>query len=247
MTFTSDLTIDEVLLIEEVGFEPVDLVMGSTYYHTGWQYAPWNTNMELADATRMMMWARQTAMQRLMDQVVTVQADGVVGMRLQIERDGHNAEFTAIGTAVKRRGNDREKWRTPRNTPFSCDLSGADFWALVRAGFRPISMVCGVCVYHIARQTLGGWFQTINQNCEMPAFTQGLYDARELAMERMQYEAMQAGGAAGVVGVTVDESSHGWDSHIIEFSALGTSILPIHDPEHEVHEMPKMVLGIQDL
>jgi uncharacterized protein YbjQ (UPF0145 family) len=247
MTFTSDLTIDEVLLIEEIGFEPVDLVMGSTYYHTGWQFAPWSQNMELGDATRMMAWARRAAMQRLMEQVHQVGADGVVGMRLEIEREGHNAEFTAIGTAVRRRGNDREKWRTPKNQPFSSALSGVDFWALVRAGFRPISMVCGVCVYHVARQTLGGWFQTVNQNCEMPAFTQALYDARELAMERMQYEAQEAGGAAGVVGVSVEESSHGWDSHIIEFSALGTSILPIHDPEHEVHEMPKIVMGIQDL
>jgi uncharacterized protein YbjQ (UPF0145 family) len=247
MTFTSDLTVDEVLLIEEVGFEPVDLVMGSTYYHTGWQLAPWSQNMELTDATHMMTWARRAALQRLMEQVHAVQADGVVGTRLEIHREGHNAEFTAIGTAVRRRGNDREKWRTPKGLPFSSDLSGIDFWALVRAGYRPIAMVCGVCVYHVARQTLGGWFQSVNQNCEMPAFTQGLYDARELAMGRMQWEANEAGGATGVVGVTVEESSHGWDSHVIEFSALGTSILAINDPEHEVHDVPKMVMGIEDL
>ncbi len=247
MTFTCDLSIDEVLLIEEVGFEPVDLVMGSSYYHTGWQYASWSQNMELADATRMMAWARRVAMQRLMEQVQAAGADGVVGMKLEIEREGHNAEFTAIGTAVRRRGADREKWRTPKGTPFSSDLSGSDFWALVRAGFRPVAMVCGVCVYHVAQQTLGGWLGSLTQNQEMPAFTQALYDARELAMGRMQYEAHEAGGAAGVVGVTVEESNHGWDSHIIEFSALGTSILPINDPEHEVHEMPKMVLGIQDI
>ena len=33
--------------------------------------------------------------------------------------------------------------------------------------------------------------------------------------------------------MTVEESSHGWDSHIIEFSAIGTSILPIHDPQFD--------------
>lgn len=80
----------------------------------------------------------------------------------------------------------------------------------------------------------------------MPAFSQGLYDARELAMERMQYEARQMGGTAGLVGVNVVEGSHGWDSHVIEFAAVGTAILPIGDPTHETHEAPWVVLGAQD-
>jgi uncharacterized protein YbjQ (UPF0145 family) len=61
-------------------------------------------------------------------------------------------------------------------------------------------------------------------NAENVAFTQGLYDARELAMGRMQHEA-QAAGAEGVVGVTVTEGSHGWDSHIREFFVLGCGVV----------------------
>ena len=43
----------------------------------------------------------------------------------------------------------------------------------------------------------------------MPNFTQALYEARELAMERMQTEAdeLQAGG---LVGAQIIERSHGW-------------------------------------
>jgi hypothetical protein len=44
-----------------------------------------------------------------------------------------------------------------------------------------------------------------------------LYDARELAMERMQAEALEA-KAEGIVGVDLHERSHGWGSHVIESS-----------------------------
>jgi uncharacterized protein YbjQ (UPF0145 family) len=247
MTFTSDLSIDELLLVQEVGFEPVDLVMGSSYFHIGWaQTAPWTMNMELTDASAMMLRARRTAMARLVEQVIACKADGVVGVRLELEREGHNAEFTAIGTAVKRRNNDGEKWRKPRGDPFTCDLSGADFWALVRGGFRPIGLAYGVCVYHVAHQSFGAWLRSTGQNMEMPTFTQALYDARELAMARMQYEDYEMGGHSGLVGVNIDEGSHGWGSHVIEFTAIGTAVLPIVDPEHEVHEQPKLILGIED-
>jgi uncharacterized protein YbjQ (UPF0145 family) len=63
------------------------------------------------------------------------------------------------------------------------------------------------------------------QNVEMPNFTQALYDARELAMERMQKEGEQL-QAEGIVGVQLQERSHGWGSHVIEFFAVGTAIVP---------------------
>ena len=59
----------------------------------------------------------------------------------------------------------------------------------------------------------------------MPNFTQALYEARELAMERMQKEAEDL-QARGIVGVQLQEKSHGWGSHIIEFFAVGTAVIP---------------------
>jgi len=46
----------------------------------------------------------------------------------------------------------------------------------------------------------------------------------ELAMERMQAEALEA-KAEGIVGVDLHERSHGWGSHVIEFFAIGTAII----------------------
>jgi hypothetical protein len=36
--FTSDLTIDEFLLVEQAGFEALGLVLGSSIYHVGFQW-----------------------------------------------------------------------------------------------------------------------------------------------------------------------------------------------------------------
>ncbi|WP_218976504.1 hypothetical protein [Streptomyces sp. TLI_146] len=35
--FTSDLTVNEFLLVREVGFRPLGLVLGSSVYHVGLQ------------------------------------------------------------------------------------------------------------------------------------------------------------------------------------------------------------------
>jgi uncharacterized protein YbjQ (UPF0145 family) len=81
----------------------------------------------------------------------------------------------------------------------------------------------GSCVYHVAHQSMRQAFRQLGQNVEMTNFTQALYDARELAMERMQREA-QTLQARGIVAVRLEENSHGWGSHIIEFFAVGTAI-----------------------
>ena len=245
MAFTSDLSIDEILLVEEAGFEPIDLVIGSSYFHIGWQAAPWTTNQEMTDVTAVMSRARHAAMQRLAAQVAACAGDGVVGVRIDVERDGHHAEFTAVGTAVRRRAGDGGSWRDRAGAPFACGLSGQDFWALVRAGLRPVGLAFGVCVYHIAHQMLSGWLQQLNANAEHAAFTQGLYDARELAMGRMQHEALRA-GASGVVGVTVHEGRHGWESHVCEFLAIGTAIAPIEGALQHAMPQPRAVLSAED-
>jgi len=63
----------------------------------------------------------------------------------------------------------------------------------------------------------------MGQNVELPNFTQALYEARELAMTRMQDEASRL-NAGGIVGVRLEEKSHQWGSHTIEFLALGTAV-----------------------
>ena len=101
----------------------------------------------------------------------------------------------------------------------------------------------GSCVYHVAHQGMMASMRQMGQNVEMPNFTQALYDARELAMERMQTEAEEL-QAEGIVGVQLQERSHGWGSHVIEFFAVGTAIVPLGG-EHQLPP-PTLTLSLTD-
>ena len=240
--FTSDLSVDEFVLVRESGFTPLGLVMGSSMFHIGLQFAGWKTSMELTVLSQAMYTARELAVQRMVAEATQLSADGIVGVDLTIvpyAGGGDVLEFVAVGTAV-RCDKAPGSFRAPSGQPFSSGLSGGDFFKLLHYGWAPTGLVMGTCVYHVAHQGMFKAMGNIGQNKEMPNFTQALYEARELAMERMQDEAKKV-GAEGIVGVQIQEKSHIWGSHTIEFFAMGTAVRKL--PDREI-ATPRMVLSL---
>src|SRR5215831_4567826 len=118
--FTSDLSINEFLLVREAGFDPVGLVMGSSIYHIGFQFSGFFQNQEMEVLTQAMYHARELAMTRMEEEADQLGADGIVGVRLDIGRHqwgAELAEFIAVGTAVKHRGG--ELHRAANGRPFT--------------------------------------------------------------------------------------------------------------------------------
>ena len=242
--FTSDLSVNEFLLVREAGFRPLGMVLGSSIYHVGFQFGRWSKNQELEVLSNAMYHARELAMTRMEAEADVLGADGIVGVRLEIEFKEFGsdlAEFVAIGTAVK--ADEPGQWRNNTGKPFTSDLSGQDFWTLVQAGYAPLGMVMGTCVYHIAHQRFWQAMGNIGQNVEIPQFTEALYDARELAMSRMQAEA-EALHAEGIVGVQLLSLPHRWGGHTTEFFAIGTAIRPLR-ADHTIAK-PQLVLPLLD-
>jgi uncharacterized protein YbjQ (UPF0145 family) len=240
--FTSDLSVNEFLLVKESGFDPVGLVVGSSIYHIGFQAGKWGQSQEMTVLTQAMYQARELAMTRMEEEADALGADGVVGVRLDIKFYEWNtdlAEFIAIGTAVKSKSGGQ--WRSVTNKPFTSDLSGQDFWTLLQAGYAPLGLVMGTCVYHVGHQSIGKWFSNIGKNTEMANFTQALYEARELAMERMQTEADEL-KAEGIVGVSITEANHSWGAHTTEFLAVGTAVKPLR-ADHEIAK-PSLIMTL---
>jgi len=236
--FTSDLSVNEFLLVKEAGFQPLGLVMGSSIYHIGFQPIR-GVAEELTMLTQALYSARELAMVRMEEEADELGADGVVAVRLTLNVHAWGAnviEFLAIGTAVK---SDQPGFRGAENRPFTSDLSGQDFWTLLNAGYRPLGFVMGNCVYYVGKGPQG----QPTENKELVEITQSLYDARELAMERMQVEA-EALNAGGIVGVTIDENNHTWGPSILEFSAVGTAVVSIRDDHHI--PKPTLVLSVGD-
>ncbi len=245
--FTSDLSVSEYVLLGEAGFEPLGFVVGSSIYHVGLQVGRWSQNQELQVLTQAMYHARELAMDRMRAEADALGADGIVGMqlRLQMYAWGENClEFIATGTAV-RHLDGQGAHRAPDGRAFTSDLSAQDFFRLLAAGAVPVAFVLGTCVYHIAHQGMMQSLRQIGQNQEMVPFTQGVYEARELALARMQAES-EAARASGIVGVTVEVRNHVWGAHATEFLATGTAVRRLAD-EHRLpatSPKPTFTLGL---
>ncbi len=250
--FTSDLSVSEYVLLGEAGFEPLGFVVGSSIYHLGLQVGRWSQNQELQVLTQAMYNARELAMARMQAEADHLGADGIVGVQLRMQRYvwGQDVlEFIATGTAVRALGSGGTgtagAHRAPDGRAFTSDLSAQDFFRLLAAGAVPVAFVLGTCVYHIAHQSVMQSLRQTGRNQEMVIFTQGIYEARELALARMQAEAAQA-GSSGIVGVDVAVNNHVWGEHATEFLATGTAIRRLGEGHRlpETSPKPTFTLGL---
>src|SRR5579871_3435622 len=101
---------------------------------------------------------------------------------------------------------------------FTSDLSVSEYVLLGEAGFEPLGFVVGSSIYHIGIQ-IARW----GQNQELGVLTQAMYNARELAMSRMEAEATHL-NADGIVGVQLRMQAYVWGQDVLEFLATGTAV-----------------------
>ena len=136
--FTSDLSVNEFLLVRQAGFDstwPRHRLFDIPYRMA----VPTVSSTEMDTLTQAMYHARELAITRMEEEADMLGADGIVGVRIEIGRHewgNHLAEFLAIGTAIRHRNG--EHYRCPNGRPFTSDLSGQDFWTLLKAGYRPL-------------------------------------------------------------------------------------------------------------
>src|SRR6201994_332280 len=88
---------------------------------------------------------------------------------------------------------------------FTSDFSVNEFLLVRKAGFEPVGLCVGSCIYH-----LGFQFASWGSNMELDVLSTAMYEARALAMERMREEAAQM-GADGIVGVRLTVKRLQWD------------------------------------
>ena len=102
------------------------------------------------------------------------------------------------------------------------DLNSQDLWLVFDKRYQPLGIVMGHCVYSMgalhhlvtnAKGTLRG---------ELKEYSEAMYQARGLALARMQFEADQM-GADGVIGIDMKmEMLH--DNEWMEVIAIGTAV-----------------------
>jgi len=257
----SDLSVTEFLTLSRMGFLPHGLVVGAAVFDAGWTNLSGRTQ-EVSALSHAMRRARAAAVQRMREQAQRLQAEGVVGVRLLVEhhkwRGGHQvAKIIALGTAIA-----YDTAHAPQNMkgapslhladgrPFTSGLSGQDFVTLLRAGYRPVSLAVGCCVYEL--NGYGVWpYAQAGRNDEIAEYTQALFDAREVAMERMTQDLFAEFGLAGVhaaaghpdapvgvVGMKVSEAAHAGMRNVIEYTAVGTAVAHVRDGDPRKADRP---------
>lgn len=226
---STDFSVDDFVLAKNSNFDPVCLCVGTSIYQVSSQTAKNDKNVELNLLSQAMYAARNNAISRMRKEAKLNGADGIIGAKLNIEvidKDVKVMQFTAIGTGVRYSGENGKKFRTGSGEPFTSNFSMQDLSNLVNAGYKPVELVMGVCVYHVARRSKMTIIANLGKNLELEDFTQGLYTANKLAQDRMKKEVEKA-NAHLVLNANVKQGSHDWHSHVVEFFALGTAISPL--------------------
>jgi uncharacterized protein YbjQ (UPF0145 family) len=262
----SELGVTEFLTLARVGFLPRGLVIGTCVFTAGTQYDWRVQTAEITVLSIAMRRARELAIERMRRQAAAVGAEGVVDVRLEVEHhlwrgQRQVAKCVAVGTAVvfdprhapeSLQGS--PSLRLANGAPFDSDLSGGDFVTLLTAGFRPVTVAMGNCVYGLDPRVLRAYR---DKDAEITPFTTAFFDARELAMERLQQDLFKhwprgtPDCPVGIVGMTVEESTYGGSGAsgppIVEFTALGTAIAPLApgDPRRApTPPRPKLVVPL---
>jgi uncharacterized protein YbjQ (UPF0145 family) len=220
--FTSDLSVDELVLLDDAGWEPLEIVCGDCTYNPGRQASSRARSKELNWITGGLTSGQSLAVKRMREQAAKAGGEGVVGVRLGVVDDevggwGDPKHFTALGTAVRRRGNRARR----RGEPFTCHLSGQEAFLLMSAGWEPRGLVFGISVYHSKTE-----YRRRRDVSEMGALTEAFSTARELAISRMQAQGKPL-KATGIVGVSIDMKIT--DGPTVRFTAIGTAIAPGKD------------------
>jgi len=235
---TSDLTVDEALLLHAAGWAPIDLVCGVTIVSVPFGVWTWGQSGEIGVASDAHGMAVRGAVDRLRAECRRVDGHGVVGVTVEATVRPHHIEVSLVGTAVR----PVSKHPAP-SAPFASDLSARDFTLLVGAGWIPVDLAFGASfVYAPWRSARAAMAQKM-QNIELTNYTQAMYAARELAMERMQQSALAAGGT-GVVEVKVSEGPMSFARHAVGFTAWGTAVTLVA-ASHQ-YLKPQVILPLDD-
>ena len=255
--FSSDLSAKEYAIAQASGLTPLAQIMGSSVVQHGWQNYSWSAYgggiSEMPSFAAPWNLSRERSFDRLRQEAQFAGADAVIGIEMTANAflgEPSNVEYVVFGTAV------RETTLVPRHRsgPRMCALSAQDVDKLRRIGAETLgvightSVVC-VALSPMANQMMRSWWG----NQEMTEVTQGVYAARQLAMDEVRRQAHQAGANDMVISTlthTIDHREYeaqGYARHffVVSMHVLGTAIaLGAHDPHPAPLGVPVMSINL---
>lgn len=233
---TSDLSIDEALLLHSSGWEALELVSGASVCSIPLGVWTWGSG-EIVQASAAEAHAMASSISRMEAECARAGGHGVVGVHVHVVVRPYHVTVQLVGSAV------RPVDAPPLSgRPFVSDLSARDFALLRSAGWLPVGLAHGSSYVYAPRRGAKAVFQ-VAQNVELTGFTEALFASRESAMDAMQTSATALGGT-GVVEVKVIEGPMAFAHHAVRFSTWGTAIRL--EGERHGKIQPELVLSLDD-
>ena len=247
--FTSDLSVNEFLLIKEVGFHPLGFVMGSSIYHTGIQTRKWGQSQELTKLTEAMYNARELAMTRMEEEADRAR-------RRRRRRRPARRQLLRVGQRRRRvhrrrhRGQGREtatrtatSWASPSPPTCPARTSGR----IMQTGHVPQGLVMGTCVYHIAHRGLGQTLGLGRPERRAPQLHPGPLRGARAGHDPDAGRGQRARRPPASSGCASRRSRTSGASHTIEFLSLGTAVVKTADdvtlPRPDHHHLPRQLMA----
>jgi uncharacterized protein YbjQ (UPF0145 family) len=247
--YTSDLSVNEFLLLRQAGLSPLTQVLGACVYQVGYYQFPGFGRGVIGPLQDAYNNARSTAFARMLMEAEAVDADVVTGVKVldnRLDVGGNVISYSIVGTAmsfpklrsvlVDRQG---------RSRPVLTTFSGQELAKIVSSGFIPLGLAAHTSVLFTALSypTLQAmsYIYSGGGNFEIAEFTQCYYESRNAVMSRV-HELARSLGAHGVVGADLKVASRGYsisqmngenpDSAIYTAEMVATAIaeLSLHEP-----------------
>jgi len=219
--FTSAGNAQELYCHMDAGYAPVNHVFGNIAYAMGFGggLAGAFKSMgrgEVKEYSDIFNSTRHAALNRIVAQAKSYNANAVVGIRTKIMYWHGTHEMLMTGTAAM----NNALPTSAMNEPVTSDLTGEELWAMTTLGYTPVKLLISASIYSLG---MAGGFKAA-----FKAFTKGeinelttlIHDARENAIGRLKSEA-DALGADEVVGVKTYIADLGG---LVEFLAIGTAV-----------------------
>jgi uncharacterized protein YbjQ (UPF0145 family) len=220
--FSSAGDAQELYCHMDAGYQPIQHVFGNISYNMGIGGGIMGglkamARGEIKEYSDVFNATRHKAVDRMVAQAKSCNANAVVGVRTKIMLWHGTHEMLMTGTAVRNRALPVEA----DSVPVTSDLTGEELWAMTALGYAPVKLLISASIYSLG--VVGGLksaFKSFTKG-EINDLTTLIHDAREVAIGRLKSEA-DALGADDVIGAKTYIAELG--GHLVEFLAIGTAV-----------------------
>ncbi len=243
-SFTSSSDGQELYCQVDAGYTPLAFVFGNVAYSIGIARGMLGNLKELVKGevtqfSEIFNKTRNLALQRIIDEAKSKNANSVVGIRTTILPVGLTGiqEMVMIGTASF--NPNIKAIADSVGGVITSDLTAEETWNVTKLGYVPLKLVLGTSVFSLG---FAGGVKASFRNLvkgEVKVLSELIYEAREKSLARVREQAAEV-GADDVLGIKTYIYNVG--NGVIEFLAIGTAVKRMEGVNTQREQLPPQAI-----